>query len=311
MQRALPRATPPAVPPPAPPPGPPPPLADQITPDELNEVNADPGLPYRGWYPRWWLLSGIVCSILIGVLALLQPILCGGRLSGGLLCQVNTWQDWRQGLVVALIWAIFLLGWLLSYLYGVNTIEISQGQRTPIAHFLRTISEFKTTSFLLTIYGTLALISIIVTWYFNRFQPAAYALASIAVFIASSGYMHSRKPEERRSYVLGYIVLAILSIIILFWIGPFQPTIFTSAVIVILVSLFIIRRTRRQPRNARLNPVQQYAASNVKAASPAQLFLGLISAFRGGNQANPAQAQNTPNQPGTPPPIPGGPTVSS
>jgi hypothetical protein len=84
-----------------------------------------PGRQRRGWYPRWWILSAFFCGFLIGLFYLIVPnSVCLKNASALPLCQLNSWNDWRQIVAVAAVWLIFLLGWLVAYTFGLGPIEI-------------------------------------------------------------------------------------------------------------------------------------------------------------------------------------------
>ncbi len=252
----------------------------------------DPAVRYRGWYPRWWLLSAIFCFFFVGMLALIQSLTCRVAVSGGLLCQINTSVGWQQGTIVALIWILFLFGWLIAYVFGVGTIEVTQQHRTAIVTIIRSISDFKIVYVILYLYSPLALLSIFITWHFNRFDPITFALSSMLLFLASACFLNNRGPLERRSYLLGYIVLAIICMIVLIWLGPFQLVMFTSEIIIILVCIVIYWRSR-----GLAVPQASLAANNAATVTPGRVFMSLLHSIRRGGavqaqaQVNPAQAQ--------------------
>src|SRR5579863_7826958 len=178
----------------------PPPRATVPLPGQTQTTNLDPpdpSAPYRGWYPRWWLLSAIFCSIFIALFTLFQPYICSLRASLTPLCQINTWNDWREYVVVAGIWALYLIGWLLGLLFGFSTIEVTQPHRSAIATALRSMSEFKTIYEPIYIVGTLAFFTIVVCWYFNWYQPIFFAYSSIVVFVAVCCFMYRSDPLDR------------------------------------------------------------------------------------------------------------------
>src|SRR6516162_8443164 len=81
-------------------------------PDQLPPP-PDLARPYRGWYPRWWFLSALLCGLLIGGSELASKFICTGQTEQTLFCQFDTWTDpGRQTLVVLAIWLLFLAGWL-------------------------------------------------------------------------------------------------------------------------------------------------------------------------------------------------------
>src|SRR5207244_3677260 len=73
-------------------------------------------------------------------------------------CEVYAWRFIEQCLP---IWGIFLLGWLLSFLIGYRSIEISKGaqisRKNRISNFFRSISDFERIRWLLCIYALLVL----------------------------------------------------------------------------------------------------------------------------------------------------------
>lgn len=265
----------------------------------------DPGQPYRGWYPRWWLLSALLCAVVIGLLRVLQPVICAGRLAQSQLCGINTWTDWRQGLIVAAIWLMFLLGWLAAYVFGVGIIEISQKhRRTPAVRVIRALSEFRALHVLLLIYGIVALCVIIVTWFLNVFQPVGYALSCIVVFVGNSSFLYRREPGERRLLLVAYGVLAVVAMAVMLGSGLFQPIIFSTEVIIFLAGIwFLFRRPQASSAATPLTAEERLAQANAGASRPGNIFRDLLrSWFRNNPNAGNAnqQAGNT-NQgsPGT------------
>src|SRR5438552_3563787 len=100
--------------------------------------------PYRGWYPRWWLLSAFFSSLMIGIWALVGHFVCGpATTANALICQVQVWSDWRICLPVVAIWVLFLLGWLIAFMLGTGPLEISKQKNNPITNFLRVVSDFQ------------------------------------------------------------------------------------------------------------------------------------------------------------------------
>jgi len=194
---------------------------------------------YSVWYPRWWLLSAFFCTLLIGILKLIEYWTCTPPTA--LLCQIDSWTDWRQVIVVGIIWLIFLLGWLFAFNLGVRPIEIAK-QQSPITRFFRAISQFGTISLLLLVYGIIALACIIVIWVFNRFNPTIFALASIIIFVANYNFLYKRSLEERRSFIITYAVLALICLGVMFLAGRFQLTIFITALMLIGSGLWSLVR---------------------------------------------------------------------
>ena len=264
---------------PTPPPKATTPLPGQTQPAQPRKP--DLSAPYRGWYPRWWLLSAIFCGIIIGLFTVFQPAICTARPSFGWVCQINTWNDWREFLVVAVIWAIFLVGWLLGFMFGVSTIEVTQPHRPFIAVALRAMSEFKTIYEPLYIMGTLAFFAIVVCWYRNWYQSTVFGYCSIVVFVAVSCFMYRCKLEERRQYFVGAGFFAIICGIVMLLFGPVQPVILTIETIIAIVGIWRIFRRPQPPAN--LTAQQLLAAEHAQAIAPGAVFMALmISIFRRG-----------------------------
>jgi MFS family permease len=263
-----------------------------------NPPLPDLSAPYRGWYPRWWLLSAIFCSIATALFIQFQPIICSLRSSTSPLCQIDSWTDWREFAVVAVIWMIFLLGWLVALVYGFSTIEVSRQHRTGIATVLRAMSEFKTIYGLIYIFSTVAFFSIVVCWYLNWYRSIVFGYTSIVVFVGATCFMYRCTPEARRVYLVGTGIFAIISAIIMLWIGPIQPVIFATEMMIASAGIWrLFRRPRPTAQAATLTPLQILAAKNANAITPGAVFMALFSAsFR----RNPPAAQTNPNQPNQP-----------
>ncbi|MGH2497931.1 MAG: hypothetical protein ACRDIV_24785 [Ktedonobacteraceae bacterium] len=264
----------------------------------------DPSARYRGWYPRWWLLSAFFCYLLFGGAMLLRPVLCLGFFSTSVACQFSTWTDWQRQIVVVLfIWAVFLIGWLVSHILGVRYVELAQGERTAVGSAVRIISEFKIIYPPLYIYGMLAFAAIVVTWITNHFESVFFALASITIFVVNSCYLYTRQLEDRRMYMLGYASLAIAGIVALILIGPFQPVIFASMGVIILVSLFIFFWTRPAKSSGTAPP--PLTVQNAATVTVGQVVRSLVRAMRRSNRLpanNPTNQQTNPNQGNVTPP---------
>ncbi|MHB8596820.1 MAG: hypothetical protein ACYDER_08415 [Ktedonobacteraceae bacterium] len=279
----------------------PPPGQNQTTNNQL----LDPTAPYRGWYPRWWLLSAIFCSILIALFTIFQPFICSAKASLAPLCQINSWSDWREYLVVAVIWLVFLTGWLVGLVFGFRAIEVTKPYRSGISSVLRAMSEFKTIYGLIYILGTLAFFAIVVRWYLNWYQSIVFAYCSIVVFVAVSCFMYRCDPEERRMYISGTGFFALICAIIMLWIGPFQPVILTTEIIIAIMGISRLFRRPRQPaQSPTLTPQQILAMTNARAITPGAVFMALFYAIfrrnRNLNQPTQPTQVNQPNQPTQP-----------
>src|SRR5205085_1565820 len=153
------------------------------------------------------LLSYIIWSL---------PFCLLGGIFKGSVCGGYPWPAWAQ---VLSIWSIFFVGWLLSLMLGIGSIEVPKRKRmSGTARFFRDISEFGPIQTILTFYGLVALLGIIVMWYSNIiwptkgfFPPALFALAVIVVFIGHCCDFYRRDPHDRhiRLLVYGLISLAV------------------------------------------------------------------------------------------------------
>ena len=165
-----------------------------------QRVNRDRPDPLRSpvgpLYPRWPLLSAILVNVGVVVGFLLWrfatcPTSALGPLNG--LCYANAWPTWLQ---FVLIWLAFLVGWLLAFIFGYGTIELSRRREVGIGRFFRTISHFEPIRHLLYIYGGLALLSIIVMWWSGRLQAVPFGLASIILFVALWTWTYIRRQRR-------------------------------------------------------------------------------------------------------------------
>lgn len=225
---------------------PPPPPFVQLTPEEAAQRALRRALQFRGWYPRWWILSGIFCSLLIGIWSLFTTFICKGTSSASTFCQISTGMDWQQVIGVAVIWGFFLLGWGTAFAFGVGPIEIRRSH-SPTAQFFTSISQYRPVYFFLYLLGVFALGCIIIFWALNRLQPLPFALYSIVIFVANSCFLYYRHQDERRAWVIGYGIFALICMIVmflcpvLFHVSRFQPMIFLTelAIIGIVIVLLI------------------------------------------------------------------------
>ena len=162
-----------------------------------------------GLYPRWWILSATILSLIMIVLLLFGPFFpCSARSS---FCQISSWHPLIQ---VGLVWLAFIIIWLVSLIFGVGGIEVPRRERTRTAQFFRSISEFGPLRPLLIIYGAIALCALIAMWLLDRTTPLAFAVASLVVFVANASLLFRRSGRNRRAALIGYGVLGLIALIL-------------------------------------------------------------------------------------------------
>jgi hypothetical protein len=279
-----------------------PPLLPQQTPnvpqttttEEVAEATQLPDLaePYRGWYPRWWLLSALTCGALIGGLELASKFVCtGGEAEQTLLCQFETWTDpGRQTLIIGVVWLLFLLLWFPAHIFGVSYIEIYK-KRGPIANTFAVISEFGPIYILILIYGTLAFCYIVVIWYLGQyFNPIAFSLASLIIFVAISCFLYRQPPAQRRMSILGFAFMGAFCIAIMFAFKRIQIPILVTEIVAIVVCGVLF--SRRQPPSTQLTPEERLAYAQSDLITPAGVWTSLLHSLRPNRQA----VANNPNQ---------------
>lgn len=237
----------------------------------ITSTVPDHGARWRGWYPRWWLLSAVCCSLLIGMIAVTLPYFCSGNAASvPIFCALTSWTGWQQSFIVDSIWLLFALGWLLWYVYGTVHIEVDRQSRSFVAHVLRAISEFETTYRLLYITAGLAFVIILFMWYFSRFQLGAFAICSLLIFVAQCCFIYRIPRDERRIWLFGFIVFSIACIAIMFLKKPaqVQPSILTGEALLVLTAIpsLVSRRTNAQANNPTNSPTQTLAAARMPTA---------------------------------------------
>jgi hypothetical protein len=160
-----------------------------------------------GLYPRWWIVSAFITGILAILLLLVGPYVPCSATSN--LCHFTNWYSILQVLVV---WAVFVLVWFLAMIFGIGSIEIPRRERSSLAEFVRSLSEFGPLHSLLLIFGTLALVSLIAMWVLDSTTPLAFAFCSIVVFVANASLFFRRPVYQRRNSLIGYGVLGLLGL---------------------------------------------------------------------------------------------------
>lgn len=248
----------------------------------------DPGKGFRGWYPRWWLLSAFLCGALIGFVQLTQTLFCGSPAVSPL-CQFNSWTDWRQGAIVGVVWLIFILGWFAFYTFGVVPIEI-QRARDPLTSFLRAISQYRSVYALLLVFSFFALLVIFATWLLNLFNALAFALLSLIIFVTNAHFLYRKPAEDRQRYMIAYGILAVGGAVIMVIARKPQPVLLASAAIIFLMGArsvwMLFRSPDQSPPAQQLTPEERLAQVNAQALTSGEIFRALMRSILG-RPANP------------------------
>lgn len=216
-----------------------------------------------GLYPRWWILSAFVTSILAIMVLLLGPHFpCS---AAGNLCHFTTWNPVVQVLIV---WAAFILIWLLALILGVGSIEVPRREVSRPAEFVRSISEFDPLHPLLLIFGAIALCALVAMWVVDSATPFAFAFCSIVVFIANASHFFRHTGRQQRSYLIFYGVLALIALILtlLFRLQSEMESYFLAEALLFGIGVWAIFW---HPRPARqLTAQEQREQSNAQARRP-------------------------------------------
>lgn len=245
----------------------------------------DPTRQFRAWYPRWWLLSAILCGVLVGGILLLQGLECKGSFAGSTLCQFGNWNDWRQGVAVVIVWAVFLLGWLLIFVNCVKPIEFDHSQ-SAWSRFLAALSHYRAMYSSLYICAAMAFWAIMFMWILKSFHPLPFAICSIIIFVANALYFHRISPQDRRSFLLGYAVLAFVGIVAMLITGWFQAILFSSEVALIVIggwAAFSLVKNRDKWEDvnqmAQLDEAEKMAVKNAQALESVEVVRDLFRAM--------------------------------
>ena len=264
-----------------------PPLAPPVPPAVHN-----PSVSFIGWYPRWWFLSALSCLSLVALVYLLQPYVCKGRIAGSLLCQFSQWTDWREGLVIASIWLLFLLFWVAFMILGIRPLELTSASRKSlIARFLVTISQVRPVYVLLLIYSGLALIFLGAMWLRGFFHPAAYAACWMLLFVTNSAFFHRLAPRDRKLYLIAYGVIGVVVIVVMWLTDAYQAALLVTMLLLILSAIWAIFFYRPGVQTSTpLTPEEALRAANAQMASPIEILRATLRSFRpggGGSSAPP------------------------
>jgi hypothetical protein len=132
-------------------------------------------------YPRWPLLSALFVDSIVGIACLIWRFVPCAPGFLHFACGVGAWPNW---LIMLLLWGLFLIGWLLVFIFGYGTIEVSQHREEGVSGWLRAISTFEPVRHLLYLYAALAFIGVIALAWLNQFQFIPFAMATIVIFVA-------------------------------------------------------------------------------------------------------------------------------
>ncbi len=223
----------------------------------------------RGFfYPRWWVLSAFLMSTIFLL------IFCFGRFfpcsSAGYLCSFTTWHPVYQ---VAAIWLVFLLVAGLAFFLGLGSIEIPGRDHSPIALFFRNLSEFGPLSLLLQLYALIALGVLIAMWLLDRSTPFSFAYLAIAVFVGNTSFFHRHTLRERRSYLIGYGIVGLISLPITALYRSAHQALWPFLLAGLLLMVSGIAASFWRPRPVRQLTAQEQVDANIaRAATPGFLL---------------------------------------
>lgn len=172
-----------------------------------------------GWYPRWWIISALLSSIVIVLIALIAPYsTCTLQGPFHFVCDFNGWNPIFQ---VLCIWALFGVFWLLAVALGVRAIEVPrrEHERSALAKFFRSLSQFGSLHSLLLFYGLIAIGLLFTMWWMQKTTFLAFSFASIVAFVANCSFFQRISRRQRRVYLMLYGLQGIVG---LFMIGIFH-----------------------------------------------------------------------------------------
>ena len=191
-----------------------PPLEHEGVPMPLNVTT-----PYRGWYPRWWLLSAFCCSIIVALGAVLwRPVMC--RDETALLCGIV---DRASFIMIIPIWLLFLGLWYGIFAFSIGPVEFTQRGSSNFGSFVRTASQFRSRRVFIVLQGLLAFVLVNVLWWLNRTTPLAFAMLTIVAFVGHCCFFHQLEVNQRR---LSFILYAATSLILLMLEVTLRPNFF-------------------------------------------------------------------------------------
>lgn len=216
-----------------------------------------------GLYPRWWILSAFITSILAVLLLLLGPhIACSAT---GNLCHFASWHPVIQVLV---IWLAFILIWLLALIFGIGSIEVPRRERSRAAEFISSASEFGPLHLLLLIFGGLALCGLIAMWILDSTTGLAFAFCSIVVYVANASLFFRRTGYQQRNSLIGYGILGLLGLVLTLLYrlqDPREQPFYLAEALLIIAGIWAIFW---RPRPAQETAQEQWDANLAQTTSP-------------------------------------------
>ncbi len=170
-------------------------MHDPLISSEDAQTRPDPvRSPVGLAYPRWPLLSSIFVSGIVGIVCLLWRF---APCPPGFLhftCGIGLWPGWLD---MVFLWCLFLLGWLLAFIFGYGTIEVSSRRDQGVRGVLRSISSFEPVRHLLYMYAGLAFLGIVGLAWLKQFQFVPFALATIVIFVALWTVFRQRRQQRQ------------------------------------------------------------------------------------------------------------------
>ncbi|HUY75154.1 MAG TPA: hypothetical protein VMV29_00170 [Ktedonobacterales bacterium] len=167
-------------------------------------IPAPPGLPNQqvlrqvGFlYPRWPFLAAFLLTPFIALGYGLEVWYGGNRhpCAFGALCTLDTLPGVLQ---VALIWLAFVLLWVFMLIFGVaqGIAGASQSARSPLASWLRDVSEVERIRWPLAIVGALVAVGLAAGWLRQVLDVPAVAFGGIGLVVGLTALFYQDRPPQ-------------------------------------------------------------------------------------------------------------------
>jgi hypothetical protein len=141
-----------------------------------------------------------------------------------------------------------------------------------------------------------AFLGIILMWFTNHLQTLPFALASIVVFVANCCFLQRRSTPERHSTLIGYAILALLGIMIMFLVNRLQWSLLTAEGVIVCAGIWAGWLLFRTPSVQAGRPQTQQETLNAAIArtiSPRAVLMDLFYSIFTFGKNNTATARPT------------------